>query len=265
MVCADGQFRQEILRDLTSAGLDVRVVEPSHGDPDLTGAVGFVAGTSDDPSNLALLDHAQRTRPEAFTVLRQDRITQMPLVQVLHPDSLFVPSALVARQTLARVVTPVFWTFIEHALEDGSTVCSFYGHLNAPAVATGATVKRGDPIATILDWNAAFGGRNSHLHYVILSEEQIKAAYPKSTQTIEIESFVKASEIPFTLLETPYYLEPIGKGGFATVYLARPIDGVRSKRVAIKVLHKSRLAIEPVATFLVQQRHRLYLRPLCRV
>ena len=47
--------------------------------------------------------------------------------------------------------------------------------------------------------------------YVILSDEQIKAAYPKSTQTIEIETFVKASEIPFTLLETPYYLEPVGK------------------------------------------------------
>ena len=49
-------------------------------------------------------------------------------------------------------------------------------------------------------------------NYVILTEDQIKAAYPKSTQTIEIESFVKASEIAFTLLETPYYLEPIGKG-----------------------------------------------------
>ena len=48
--------------------------------------------------------------------------------------------------------------------------------------------------------------------YVILSEDQIKAAYPKTTQTIEIESFVKASEIPFILLETPYYLEPVGKG-----------------------------------------------------
>jgi len=48
--------------------------------------------------------------------------------------------------------------------------------------------------------------------YVILSEDEIKAAYPKSTQTIEIESFVQASEIAFTLLETPYYLEPIGKG-----------------------------------------------------
>ncbi len=48
--------------------------------------------------------------------------------------------------------------------------------------------------------------------YVIVSEEQIKAAYPTSTQTIEIETFVQAAEIPFLLLEKPYYLEPIGKG-----------------------------------------------------
>ena len=48
-------------------------------------------------------------------------------------------------------------------------------------------------------------------NYVVLSEEQIKAAYPKATQTIEIESFVNASEIPFILLERPYYLEPTGK------------------------------------------------------
>ena len=48
--------------------------------------------------------------------------------------------------------------------------------------------------------------------YVVLSDDEIKAAFPKSTQTIEIESFVKAVEIPFVLLERPYYLEPIGKG-----------------------------------------------------
>ncbi len=56
------------------------------------------------------------------------------------------------------------------------------------------------------------GIKQSDGDYVVLSEDQIRAAYPKSTQTIEIESFVKASEIPFTLLQTPYYLEPIGKG-----------------------------------------------------
>lgn len=48
--------------------------------------------------------------------------------------------------------------------------------------------------------------------YVILSDDEIKAAYPKTTQTIEIETFVKADEIPFVYLDKPYYLEPIGKG-----------------------------------------------------
>lgn len=48
--------------------------------------------------------------------------------------------------------------------------------------------------------------------YVILSEEEINAAYPKSTQVIEIEHFVKADQIPFTYLEKPYLLAPLGKG-----------------------------------------------------
>lgn len=48
--------------------------------------------------------------------------------------------------------------------------------------------------------------------YVLLTDEQIKAAYPTSTQSIDIETFVQAAEIPFLLLEKPYYLEPIGKG-----------------------------------------------------
>lgn len=48
--------------------------------------------------------------------------------------------------------------------------------------------------------------------YVVLSDEEIKAAYPKTTQTIEIESFVHATEIPFIQLERPYYLEPVARG-----------------------------------------------------
>jgi len=48
--------------------------------------------------------------------------------------------------------------------------------------------------------------------YVVLSDEEIKAAYPRTTQTIEIESFVKADEIPLIQFERPYYLEPLPKG-----------------------------------------------------
>ena len=48
--------------------------------------------------------------------------------------------------------------------------------------------------------------------YVVLSTDEIKAAFPKTTQTIEIESFIQASEIPFVYLERPYYLAPINRG-----------------------------------------------------
>lgn len=48
--------------------------------------------------------------------------------------------------------------------------------------------------------------------YVVLSDEEIKAAYPKTTQTIEIESFVSNTDIPFVYLERPYYIAPINKG-----------------------------------------------------
>jgi len=52
--------------------------------------------------------------------------------------------------------------------------------------------------------------------YVVLSDQEIADAYPKTTQTIEIEAFVKANDIPFVYLERPYYVAPINKG--AKVY-----------------------------------------------
>ncbi|MGK2897803.1 MAG: Ku protein [Burkholderiaceae bacterium] len=73
--------------------------------------------------------------------------------------------------------------------------------------------------------------------YVVLSEDQIKAAYPKSTQTIEIESFVKASEIPFTLLETPYYLAPIGKGEKVYALLRESMSEAGVIGIARVVMH----------------------------
>ena len=48
--------------------------------------------------------------------------------------------------------------------------------------------------------------------YVVLTDAEIAAAYPKTTQTIEIERFVEASEVPFVYLERPYYVAPINKG-----------------------------------------------------
>ena len=55
------------------------------------------------------------------------------------------------------------------------------------------------------------GIKQDNGEYVVLSEDEIEAAYPVSTQTIAIETFVRADQIPFTYLERPYYLAPAGK------------------------------------------------------
>jgi len=60
---------------------------------------------------------------------------------------------------------------VRHELPGIGVVCSFYGHLGSVLVAEGQTVARGETIATVLDWTAHFGWPNSHLHYVVLSEE----------------------------------------------------------------------------------------------
>ena len=79
--------------------------------------------------------------------------------------------------------------------------------------------------------------------YVVLSEDEIKAAYPKSTQTIEIEAFVKADEIPFTYLERPYYTAPLGKGEKVYTLLREAMLDAGVIGVARVVMHtKERLA-----------------------
>ncbi len=48
--------------------------------------------------------------------------------------------------------------------------------------------------------------------YVVISPDEIAEAYPRTTQTIEIQQFVDAAEVSFVYLERPYYVAPINKG-----------------------------------------------------
>ena len=49
--------------------------------------------------------------------------------------------------------------------------------------------------------------------YVVLSPDEIKAALPRSTQTIDIEAFVDREQIPSVYFHKPYFVSPGGKGG----------------------------------------------------
>ena len=68
-------------------------------------------------------------------------------------------------------------------------------------------------------------------HHVVLTEEEIAAAYPQSTQSIDIEAFVAADEISFVYLDRPYYLAPIGKG--AKVYALLRETLLKTRRIGL--------------------------------
>lgn len=75
--------------------------------------------------------------------------------------------------------------------------------------------------------------------YVVLSPDEIAAAYPKTTQTVEIETFVPIDDIPFAYLERPYYLAPVNKG--AKVYaLLREVLAKNDKAGIAKVVIHTR-------------------------
>jgi DNA end-binding protein Ku len=73
--------------------------------------------------------------------------------------------------------------------------------------------------------------------YVVLDDAEIQAAYPRTTQTIEIEAFVRAEEIPFTFLEKPYVLEPVGKADKVYVLLREAMRAAGVTGIARVVLH----------------------------
>ncbi len=64
--------------------------------------------------------------------------------------------------------------------------------------------------------NIVRGVAHGHDQYVVLTDKEIATAYPKSTRTIEIESFVPLTDIPFEYFDRPDYLAPLQNG--AKVY-----------------------------------------------
>ena len=73
--------------------------------------------------------------------------------------------------------------------------------------------------------------------YVVLSDDDIRSAYPKKTQTIEIQTFVKAEEVSFVYLERPYYLAPETKAQRVYALLREALAKAGVVGIARFVLH----------------------------
>jgi DNA end-binding protein Ku len=75
--------------------------------------------------------------------------------------------------------------------------------------------------------------------YVLLSDDEIRAANTQSNHTVDILAFVEAQDIPFLLFETPYYLAP-APGGEKVYTLLRDALARTNKIGIVQVVVQTR-------------------------
>ena len=132
VMCGYGRFGREVTADLLAAGLEVTIIEPAEqsepqpgvvvGDASepgvlagagLASAVGLVAGTDNDTTNLSMLATARRLNPHLFLAARQNLPTSAALFKAMRVDALLVPTEVVAHEVYAQLSTPMLWRFIQ--------------------------------------------------------------------------------------------------------------------------------------------------------
>ncbi|CAB3757609.1 non-homologous end joining protein Ku [Paraburkholderia solisilvae] len=92
--------------------------------------------------------------------------------------------------------------------------------------------------------NIARGFEYEKGKYVVMSDAEIRAANPESTQTVDILAFVEAPEISFLYLDTPYYLAPDRKGEKVYALLRDALKDSGKVGIANVVMHnKQHLAV----------------------
>ena len=139
IICGYGRLGRELTADLRAEGLDVTVIESRPTDPDDAGllvgdgsdpwvlaqadldrAVGLVAGTDNDTTNLSLVAAARRSKPSLFIAARQNRPASAPLFAAMDIDALLVPSELIAHEVYAQLSTPLLWRFLREMPAKGN-------------------------------------------------------------------------------------------------------------------------------------------------
>lgn len=143
VICGFGRFGRELVADLRAEGLRLVVVDADPGlaedealagarlvtgdasepevmaEADLDAAVGFVAGTDDDTTNLSLVAAARRHNRRLYTAARQNQPENAPLFRAMDVDLVLVPSESVAREVYARLSTPLAWRFLQQVARHG--------------------------------------------------------------------------------------------------------------------------------------------------
>jgi len=149
IVCGYGRFGKSVSSNLEREQMQTVIVE---ADPALTNcndcivgtgaeartlieagihdAVGIVAGTDNDVSNLSIVMTALELKPDLFVVIRKNKRSNAPLFQQFNADITMQPSDIIAHECLAHLVTPLLAQFLTLARSQSNAWANqLVGHL----------------------------------------------------------------------------------------------------------------------------------------
>ena len=118
VVCGYGRFGREVVQAFRGHGMDVTIIEKQGSEKSvleeagIERAVGIVAGTDDDVTNLSIAVTARELHPRIFTILRQNLQANRELFSAYRADILMVSSEIIAGECLALIRTPLLGRFL---------------------------------------------------------------------------------------------------------------------------------------------------------
>lgn len=132
IVCGYGRFGREVIGSLARENASITIIDP---DPDrdaspnhvrgvgtdravlqsvrIDEAVGIVAGTDDDVTNLAIAMTARTMNRAIYVILRQNQEASGPLVTAFGANIVMFASEIVAHECLAMLRTPLLEPFLK--------------------------------------------------------------------------------------------------------------------------------------------------------
>jgi Trk K+ transport system NAD-binding subunit len=121
IVHGQGRFATEVTDDLRAEGLSVTVVGQDGFDaaPLPADAVGFVAATENDTTNLSLIAAARESDSDPFLVTVQNRAANWPLFAAVGADFVLVAADVIAHEAVARLASPMLMRFLERVPRQG--------------------------------------------------------------------------------------------------------------------------------------------------
>jgi Trk K+ transport system NAD-binding subunit len=131
ILCGYGRFGREVLASFDRERLNATIIDPDPPDGSnrmvvrgtgteaeplraagIDQAVGIVAGTDDDVTNLSIAVTARELKPDIYAIIRQNHTLNSPLFTAYGADFTVVSRALVAEHCIALVRSPLLGRFI---------------------------------------------------------------------------------------------------------------------------------------------------------